>query len=103
MSGNDRVRFCSHCAKSVNDLSTMTRKEATRFVRTSGGDICIRYIADPVTRQPLFAEQLLQITRRAPSLAAGVVTASMAVTTASYAQTPEAPPQSPSTVAVFKD
>lgn len=86
MSGNERVRFCSHCSKHVNNLSEMTRKEAARFVRGSGGDICIRYIADPVTRQPMFANQLLQITRRAPGIAAGVMTASMSLSTAAYAQ-----------------
>ncbi|MFN0141141.1 MAG: ankyrin repeat domain-containing protein [Pyrinomonadaceae bacterium] len=91
MAGSDRVRFCSHCSKHVNDLSTMTRKEAARFVRRSGGDICIRYIADPVTRQPLFANQLLQITRRASGIAAGVVSASMSLSTVSYAQGGMAP------------
>lgn len=86
MAGSDRVRFCSHCSKHVNNLSTMTRKEAARFVRRSGGDLCIRYIADPVTRRPIFANQLLQITRRTPGIAAGVMTASMSLSTVSYAQ-----------------
>lgn len=91
MSGNERVRFCSHCSKNVNNLSEMTRKQAARFVRASGGDVCIRYIADPVTRQPMFANQLLQITRRAPGIAAGVMTASMTLSTAAYAQGEIAP------------
>ncbi|MGB7200935.1 MAG: ankyrin repeat domain-containing protein [Pyrinomonadaceae bacterium] len=91
MSGNARVRFCSHCSKHVNNLSEMTRKEAARFVRGAGGDICIRYITDPVTRQPMFANQLLQITRRAPGIAAGVMTASMSLSTAAYAQGGMAP------------
>lgn len=86
MSGNARVRFCSHCSKHVTNLSEMTRKEATRYVRSAGGDICIRYIADPVTRQPMFANQLLQITRRAPGIAAGVMTASMSLSSAAYSQ-----------------
>ncbi|MFL6373610.1 MAG: ankyrin repeat domain-containing protein [Pyrinomonadaceae bacterium] len=103
MTGNERVRFCSHCAKSVNDLSTMTRKEATRFVRASGGQICIRYIVDPVTRRPVFAGQLLQITRRAPALATGVVTASMAISTAGYAQSSDPTPANAPAVNVFKD
>lgn len=64
----------------------MTRKEAMRRVRESGGNLCVRYIADPATRKPMFAEQLLQITRRAPSLAAGVMTASMALSTPAFAQ-----------------
>lgn len=92
MSGNERVRFCSHCSKHVNNLSEMTRKEAARFVRSSGTDICIRYIVDPVTRQPMFANHLLQITRRAPGIAAGVMTASMSLSTAAYAQGENAPP-----------
>src|SRR4051812_30007092 len=86
MAGNDRVRFCSHCSKNVNNLSEMTRKEALRFVRSSEGRICVRYIPDPITRRPMFAEQLLQIARRAPGLAAGVMTASMSISTATYAQ-----------------
>lgn len=86
MTGNDRVRFCSHCAKDVNNLSEMTRKEATRLVRASGGNLCIRYIQDPKTKRPVFAEQLLQITRRTPQLAAGVMTASMSLSTITYAQ-----------------
>jgi hypothetical protein len=86
MQGNDRVRFCSHCAKSVNDLSRMTRREAVRLVRASGGEICIRYIKHPKTNKPLFAENLYRITRRAPGLAAGVITATMSFSAAVYAQ-----------------
>lgn len=86
MTGNDRVRFCSHCSKNVNNLSIMTRKEAMRFVRASDGNICIRYIPHPVTRRPVFAEQLLQITRRSPGLTAGVMTASIALSTHTFGQ-----------------
>src|SRR5436190_15025232 len=91
MHGNDRVRFCDHCAKDVKNLSAVTRKEAMRLVRASGGNLCIRYMQDPVTKRPLFAEQLLQITRRAPSLAAGVMSASMSLSTLSYAQGGDSP------------
>src|SRR5260221_14365623 len=91
MHGNDRFRFCSHCTKHVNNLSEMTRKEAMRFVRASGGGICIRYIKDPVTNRPIFADQLWQITRRAPGLAAGVGNGSIAMSTTAYAQEGERP------------
>src|SRR5436190_304456 len=91
MHGNDRVRFCDHCAKDVKNLSAVTRKEAMRLVRASGGNLCIRYMQDPVTKRPLFAEQLLQITRRTPSLAAGVMTASMSLSTLTYAQSESIP------------
>lgn len=90
MHGTDKVRFCSHCSTSVNNLSEMTRKQATRLVRSSNGNICIRYIAEPTTRKPMFAEQLLQIARRTPGVAAGVVSASIALSSQAYAQ--ETPP-----------
>jgi ankyrin repeat protein len=91
MEGNERVRFCSHCSKHVNNLSDMTRKEAMRLVRASGGKLCIRYIPDPHTKRPLFAEQLLQITRRTPRLTAGVMSASLSLSTLAYAQTEAQP------------
>lgn len=86
MAGNDQVRFCSHCAKSVNNLSAMNRKDALRLVKRSEGNICIRYIQDPKTREPLFAERLHQISRRAPALAAGVIGATLSFASATYAQ-----------------
>jgi hypothetical protein len=86
MTGTDKIRFCSHCSTHVNNLSEMTRKEALRLVRASNGKLCIRYIQDPATRRPMFAEQLLQITRRTPGIAAGVMSASIALSTHAYAQ-----------------
>ncbi len=86
MHGTEKVRFCSHCTKHVTNLTEMTRKEALRFVQASDGRICIRYIPNPVTRRPLFADQLLQITRRTAGLAAGIMTASIGLSSISYAQ-----------------
>lgn len=87
MVGNDKVRFCTHCAKDVNNLSSMTRKEALRIVRRSGGSLCIRYVQRPETNGPMFAGELTQITRRrAPLIAASVMTASLSLTTIAYAQ-----------------
>ena len=99
MRGNDRVRFCSHCTKEVNNLSAISRKEAARLVRASGGGICIRYIAHPVTQRPMFGEQIVQITRRTPALAAGIMTASLALSTMAYAQTVPSAPEPASPVA----
>lgn len=95
MRGTDKVRFCSHCSKHVNNLSEMTRKEAMRLVARSGGNLCIRYFTDPVSRRPLFAEQLLQITRRTPGLAAGVMSASIALSSSAYAQETSPVPATP--------
>lgn len=93
MHGNDIVRFCDHCAKDVTDVSTLTRKEALRLVRSSKGNICVRYMQDPKKQIPVFAEKLYQITGRA-GLAVGVLTASIAISTAAYTQSETS--QSPS-------
>ena len=37
MIGNDRVRFCTHCAKYVNDISKMTRRRAHKLGKTIKG------------------------------------------------------------------
>lgn len=85
MTGNDEVRFCSHCSFSVNNLSAMTRKKALKIVRESEGRICVRYVQNPVDKTPLFADRLYQITRRA-GIAAGVLGASLSLSTMTYAQ-----------------
>lgn len=85
MTGNDEVRFCSHCAKSVNNISTMTRKEARKLVLRSNGTICLHYIQNPRKGGPLFAPQLVKIARRT-GLAAGVLGASIAAAQPVFAQ-----------------
>ena len=86
MVGSEMVRTCEHCSKDVNNLSEMNRKDAKRLVRASDGNICIRYMKHPVTKRPVFADQMYQITRRVPGIAAGVMTASLSLSTAAYAQ-----------------
>lgn len=85
MAGNDQVRFCSHCAKDVNDVSTMTRREAMRLVRRSKGGLCVRYQLNPIKRTPIFAARVGEIARQT-GIAAGVITASIAMADAVYAQ-----------------
>ena len=91
MVGNAKVRFCSHCALHVNNLSEMSKKEAIKLVKKSRGRICIRYIQDPITFAPLFAGELVQISRRVSRVAASVMSASLSVTSVAYAQF--APPE----------
>lgn len=86
MLGNERVKLCSHCTKHVTNISTLTRKEAMRLVNSSDGSICIRYTQNPFTNKPLFADQLVQIARRAPRVAAGIFSATLSLATISYAQ-----------------
>ncbi|CAN5434176.1 hypothetical protein BH10ACI2_BH10ACI2_09640 [soil metagenome] len=99
MHGNARVRFCDHCAKDVKNLSAVTRKEAMRLVRALDGNICVRYVKDPATGRPLFASHFSRITRVAPTFASGVMTASIALSTAAYAQQP--PEKSPNPLPVI--
>jgi hypothetical protein len=42
MRGDDRVRFCDSCSKSVYNLSKLTMAEATALIRESEGRLCLR-------------------------------------------------------------
>ena len=86
MKGNSRVRFCSHCENHVNNISELTRKEASRLVRKYDGRLCVRYYKDPQSDRPLFLDSLYRITRRTPAMTAGVMATSFAVATAAYSQ-----------------
>ena len=85
MTGNEKVRFCSHCDLNVNNISALTRKQAMRVVRASGARLCIHYVKNPVDNSPVFADKLYQISRRA-GITAGVLGASLSLSTLSYAQ-----------------
>lgn len=43
MTGDDRVRNCDSCKKSVFNLSMMTRDEAETLLRDRTGSLCVRY------------------------------------------------------------
>lgn len=86
MRGNDEVRFCSHCSKSVNNLSAMTRKKALKMVRESNGNLCVRYVKNPANNAPVFKGELYQISRRAPRLAVGVMATALSLSSMVYAQ-----------------
>jgi hypothetical protein len=47
MEGNDRVRFCGQCHKSVYNLSTMTSQEAADLIREQYGELCGRLYQRP--------------------------------------------------------
>ena len=94
MSGNDRVRSCEHCRLSVNDLSRLTRKEATRLVAGSGGRLCVRYVRLPdgsVLAADTSPTQLYHIARRASRLAAGAFSAALGLGASVAAQTQTTP------------
>lgn len=89
MRGNDEVRFCSHCAKDVHNLSAMTRAGAEALIRKSGGRLCVRYVTRPdktiATASPVIP--LFKLTRRASKLTATAFTAALTFTPAANAQT----------------
>lgn len=81
MFGNDEVRFCEHCVKSVHNLSAMTRKDAERLVEKSNGNLCIRYYTDK-NKKIAFGDAPVQITRlgrRVSQFAVSVFTAAISV------------------------
>lgn len=43
MTGDDRARFCKHCAKHVFNLSAMSPAEAEQLVRAKEGKFCGRF------------------------------------------------------------
>lgn len=85
MQGNEQIRFCSHCAKDVHNLSQMTRKRARKIVAASNGNICVRYVRRPDGRIRTIKNTLHQITRQT-GIAAGVLGTSLSVATLAYAQ-----------------
>ena len=90
MIGNERVRFCSHCQKNVNNISAMTARQAEKLVRRSGGRLCVRYRKDPTSNAPIFAQRASSVVRH--GVAAGVLGASL-LTAAAYAQNENPDPQ----------
>lgn len=85
MSGNDEVRFCSHCSKNVHDLSSMTQARAEKLVKESNGQLCVRYAKDNSGKVITASSRQTQIRRQATA-AAGALTASLMLSSFAYAQ-----------------
>ena len=47
MSGDDRVRYCKVCEKSVYNLSALTRRQTETLVAEHGGKLCARIYQRP--------------------------------------------------------
>lgn len=92
MKGNEQVRFCEHCRRSVHNLSEMTRQEALRLVRNSRGRLCVRYVRRPeeADKSSALPVELYRLTRRASHLAAGAFTAVLSLAATAAAQSPSA-------------
>lgn len=86
MIGNNEVRFCSHCAKNVHNLSAMTRAKAEKLVKDSNGKLCVRYVKTPQGNLITNASSKFTQIKRRTVMAAGVLTASLTISTLTYAQ-----------------
>ncbi|MCA1635491.1 MAG: ankyrin repeat domain-containing protein [Acidobacteria bacterium] len=99
MKGNERVRFCGHCQRSVNNLSELTPRQALELVVRSRGSLCLRVQRGPEAnaRAELPPEPLYKINRRVPRLAAGTFGAALGLYAAAgvQAQTPAAAAAAP--------
>lgn len=82
MIGNEQIRFCSHCQRSVHDLSTLNRKQIRRLILKSKGRLCVRYSS--VNPRPTFApgRVLYKIGRRTSILATSAFSASLSISSA---------------------
>ncbi len=50
MRGDARRRHCADCNKDVHNLSAMTEAQARRLLRSTPGELCLRYVTDGVGR-----------------------------------------------------
>jgi hypothetical protein len=86
MVGNDQIRFCTHCQRSVHDFSTMNRKQIKRLVAKSKGQLCVRY--STVNPRPIITPPVLyKIGKRTSKIAAGAFTATLGLSNAIAANT----------------
>ncbi len=83
MIGDERVRFCTQCQRSVNNVSEMTRKEIRKLIAKSEGHICVRYTqlgpTQPIVSPPV---PLQRISKRTSVLVASAFSASLSFATA---------------------
>jgi hypothetical protein len=42
MTGDDRVRYCGQCKRSVYNLTRLSRAETEHFILAREGDVCVR-------------------------------------------------------------
>ena len=91
MAGNDRVRFCGHCAKHVYNLSAMLLEEARELLQAQHGDVCVRMFqrADGtvMTEDCPVGARRKWVRRVATAAAAGALLAAETVSVASARKT----------------
>jgi hypothetical protein len=90
MRGTDEVRFCSHCSKSVHDVSRLTRAQAERLVALSRGGVCVRLVrrADKSVVVKESRASFGRVRRRVSFVASAMLAALLGLFTDARAQTP---------------
>ncbi|HEX5835935.1 MAG TPA: ankyrin repeat domain-containing protein [Pyrinomonadaceae bacterium] len=80
MFGNDRVRFCEHCQRTVHNVDLLTKKQLRRLIARSGDRLCVNY------QQPLpqisSTPVLYKIGRRTSVLVASAFSATLSISSA---------------------
>ena len=82
MIGNDQIRFCSHCQRSVHDLSQLNRKQIRHLISKSKGHLCVRHSAVNPRPAATPARVLYKIGRRTSMIAASAFSASLSISSA---------------------
>lgn len=85
MIGDNKSRFCGNCEKDIYNISEMRRREARKLLFESKENVCIRMEREPDGRIKTLKKQLHQITRQT-SIAAGVLSVSLSLSTMVHAQ-----------------
>lgn len=85
MRGTDAIRFCDHCAKSVNNISAIRHKDFRKLIARSESQICVRIVRRPDGTIETLRNRLHQITRHS-GIAAGILGTTMTMSAFSYAQ-----------------
>ena len=88
MVGNDQVRFCEHCAKSVHNVSSMTMAQAEKLARDSNGRLCVRYrkLPNGEIRTADTPKPLYQLARKVSKLAASAFAVALTVSNGAIAK-----------------
>jgi Carboxypeptidase regulatory-like domain len=102
MEGDERVRFCHLCQKSVYDVSALTRRQAEALLRKNGTTICTviyrRQDGTVLTQDCPFG--LAAIRRRFARIAGAAFSAMLSVTSSALAQQPRGADQPNSLVQI---
>jgi ankyrin repeat protein len=78
MIGDERIRFCQQCQRSVHHIPELNRKEIRKLIAKSEGSLCVRYSVPEPPRQDISTPLVLhRIGKRTSVMLAGAFSASL--------------------------